>query len=405
MGSATLYRNFPTREALVEAVYRNEVAQLCDAAPTLLAAKPPFEALRAWTRLFLDYVTAKYGMIDALRAIAATGSNPYGHSREMIQAALSALMAACAAAGTIRTDISPADIGAALEGIALTSASPEQRQRARTAARPHPRRPEGSSIKVGMKRSSVLVRQCLVCFIPRPPQPRPARAASPRRDFCTVSRPVHLAPVDVVDRVNHAQQVLGLGNPPVTPRTPCPAGRTASRCAGASPPRPRRLSSHFPPREMSTRHSGDYLAGARPTGVRWSAAPPPHRLLLRLRDRMSCSPCGRCAKGRRPSDGSSHGKGEDVGNSRRGKKVGRHRRRKRRSRADCRRAVRPRPSRCPGGGPRQAGAAVRRNACGRCHARCLRRGDGPSAGLGARQEEACAGRPGAAAVAGVDRRP
>lgn len=130
VGSATLYRNFPTREALVEAVYRNEVAQLCDAAPTLLAAKPPFEALRAWTRLFLDYVTAKYGMIDALRAIAATGSNPYGHSREMIQAALSALMTACAAAGTIRTDISPADIGAALEGIALTSASPEQRQRA-----------------------------------------------------------------------------------------------------------------------------------------------------------------------------------------------------------------------------------------------------------------------------------
>ena len=130
VGSATLYRNFPTREALVEAVYRNEVAQLCDAAPALLAAKPPFDALRAWTRLFLDYVTTKYGMIDALRAIAATGSNPYGHSREMIQAALGVLMDACVAAGTIRTDIGPADISAALEGIALTSASPEQRKRA-----------------------------------------------------------------------------------------------------------------------------------------------------------------------------------------------------------------------------------------------------------------------------------
>ncbi|MFE3647434.1 TetR/AcrR family transcriptional regulator [Streptomyces sp. NPDC059152] len=130
VGSATLYRNFPTREALVEAVYRNEVAQLCDAAPTLLAAKPPYEALRAWTRLFLDYVTAKYGMIDALRAIAATGSNPYGHSREMIRTALASLMDACAAAGTIRTDISPTDLGAALEGIALTSARPEQRAQA-----------------------------------------------------------------------------------------------------------------------------------------------------------------------------------------------------------------------------------------------------------------------------------
>ncbi|MFE9093355.1 TetR/AcrR family transcriptional regulator [Streptomyces sp. NPDC007264] len=130
VGSATLYRNFPTREALVEAVYRNEVARLCDAAPTLLAAQPPFEALRAWTRLFLDYVTAKYGMIDALRDVAATGHNPYGHSREMIHAALSALMDACAAAGAIRTDIGPGDIAAALEGIALTSAGPEQRQRA-----------------------------------------------------------------------------------------------------------------------------------------------------------------------------------------------------------------------------------------------------------------------------------
>lgn len=130
VGSATLYRNFPTREALVEAVYRNEVAQLCDAAPTLLTTKPPFEALRAWTRLFMDYVTTKYGMIDALRAIAATGSNPCGHSREMIRSALSILMDACVTAGTIRADITPADIGAALEGIALTSASPEDRQQA-----------------------------------------------------------------------------------------------------------------------------------------------------------------------------------------------------------------------------------------------------------------------------------
>ncbi|WP_329377920.1 TetR/AcrR family transcriptional regulator [Streptomyces sp. NBC_01716] len=130
VGSATLYRNFPTREALIEAVYRNEVAQLCDAVPGLLAAQPPYEALRAWTRLFLDYVTAKFGMADALRAIAATGNNPYGRSRDMIRAAITDLMDACVAAGEIRTDISPADLSAALEGIALTSASPDQRPRA-----------------------------------------------------------------------------------------------------------------------------------------------------------------------------------------------------------------------------------------------------------------------------------
>lgn len=130
VGSATLYRNFPTREALIEAVYRNEVVRLCDAVPGLLAAQPPYEALRAWTRLFLDYVTAKSGMADALRAIAAAGSNPYGHSRDMIQAAIAGLMDACAAVGTIRADIRPADLGAALEGIAVTSAGPEQRERA-----------------------------------------------------------------------------------------------------------------------------------------------------------------------------------------------------------------------------------------------------------------------------------
>ncbi|AXK35972.1 TetR/AcrR family transcriptional regulator [Streptomyces armeniacus] len=130
VGSATLYRNFPTREALIEAAYRNEVAQLCDAVPDLLATQPPYEALRAWTRLFLDYVTAKLGMADALRAIAATGENPYGHSREMIQAAIARLMDACADAGVIRTDISPADLGAALAGIALTSAEPGQREQA-----------------------------------------------------------------------------------------------------------------------------------------------------------------------------------------------------------------------------------------------------------------------------------
>ncbi|MFJ8782234.1 MULTISPECIES: TetR/AcrR family transcriptional regulator [unclassified Streptomyces] len=130
VGNATLYRNFPTREILVEAVYRNEVVQLCDAVLPLLAQKSPYEALRAWTRLFLDYVTTKYGMIDALRAIAAAGSNPYGHSREMIQEAVATLMEACTAAGTIRTDIPPTDISAALEGIALTSAGTEHRQQA-----------------------------------------------------------------------------------------------------------------------------------------------------------------------------------------------------------------------------------------------------------------------------------
>ncbi|MFG2650736.1 TetR/AcrR family transcriptional regulator [Streptomyces sp. NPDC048436] len=130
VGSGTLYRNFPTREALIEAAYRNEVARLCEAVPGLLETMPPDEALRAWTRGFIDYATAKLGMADALRAVVAAGSNPYAESHEMIQAALSSLMDACTAAGTIRSDISSTDMFAALAGIALTSARPEQRAQA-----------------------------------------------------------------------------------------------------------------------------------------------------------------------------------------------------------------------------------------------------------------------------------
>ncbi|MFD9486237.1 TetR/AcrR family transcriptional regulator [Streptomyces sp. NPDC059991] len=130
VGTGTLYRNFPTREALIEAAYRNEVARLCDAVPELLAAAPPREALRTWMGRFVDYATAKLGMADALRAVVASGSDPYGRSRDMIQDALTTLMEAGTAAGAFRSDIRPGDMFAALAGIALTSAAPDQREQA-----------------------------------------------------------------------------------------------------------------------------------------------------------------------------------------------------------------------------------------------------------------------------------
>lgn len=128
VGSGTLYRNFPTREVLIEAAYRNELARLCDAGPELLATLPPREALRAWMGRFIDYATAKFGMAEALRSVTETGVNPYAQSHEMILEALTALLDA--AAGTVRSDIGPADMFAALTGIALTSAKPEQREQA-----------------------------------------------------------------------------------------------------------------------------------------------------------------------------------------------------------------------------------------------------------------------------------
>ncbi|WP_127359103.1 TetR/AcrR family transcriptional regulator [Actinacidiphila soli] len=130
VGSGTLYRNFPTREVLIEAAYRNELARLCDAGPELLATLPPREALRAWMGRFIDYATAKFGMAEALRSVTETGVNPYAQSHDMILEALTALLDAATAAGTIRTDIGPSDMFAALTGIALTSAKPEQREQA-----------------------------------------------------------------------------------------------------------------------------------------------------------------------------------------------------------------------------------------------------------------------------------
>ncbi|MEU9125177.1 helix-turn-helix domain-containing protein [Streptomyces sp. NPDC048506] len=130
VGTGTLYRNFPTREILIEAAYRNELARLCEAIPDLLATMPPRQALRAWMGRFIDYATAKLGMADALRAVVASGTDPYAHSHEMIQTSLSTLMEAGVAAGALRSDIRPTDMFAALAGIALTSAKPEQRDQA-----------------------------------------------------------------------------------------------------------------------------------------------------------------------------------------------------------------------------------------------------------------------------------
>ncbi|GAA0669412.1 TetR/AcrR family transcriptional regulator [Streptomyces samsunensis] len=130
VGTGTLYRNFPTRELLIEAAYRNELARLCDAAPELLAALPPREAMRVWLGRFMDYANAKLGMADALRGVVASGVNPYAQSHEMIQDALSLLMDAAVTAGVIRSDISATDMFAALTGIALASGKPEQREQA-----------------------------------------------------------------------------------------------------------------------------------------------------------------------------------------------------------------------------------------------------------------------------------
>jgi AcrR family transcriptional regulator len=126
VGIGTLYRHFPTREALVEAAYRTELDRLCDAAPVLLAGLPPDEALRAWMDRFVDYMTTKRGMADALKAVIASGGNPYAHSRDRMMTAVASLLAAGVSAGALRSDVVPADVLAGLSGVTLAAAGREQ---------------------------------------------------------------------------------------------------------------------------------------------------------------------------------------------------------------------------------------------------------------------------------------
>ena len=120
VGIGTLYRHFPTREALVEALYRQELAELCASVDDLLATLPPDRALRAWMNRFADYVAAKREMADTLAAVFASGAVTVSHAREELAAAVRKVFEADkdagSAAGTLRDDVRPEDIVAMIVG-------------------------------------------------------------------------------------------------------------------------------------------------------------------------------------------------------------------------------------------------------------------------------------------------
>lgn len=131
VGIGTLYRHFPTREALVEAVYRDQLEKLCDAAAELLETAPPDEALRAWMDRFVGYMATKRELAGTLRAVIASGGNPFARSRDRLTAAITTLLRAGATAGSVRTDVEPEDVLAGLSGITLAAGGPERRDQAR----------------------------------------------------------------------------------------------------------------------------------------------------------------------------------------------------------------------------------------------------------------------------------
>ncbi|BCB81716.1 TetR/AcrR family transcriptional regulator [Phytohabitans flavus] len=126
VGIGTLYRHFPTREALIEAAYRNELARLCDSVGELLAAQPPDDALRTWMDRFVEYMATKRGMSDALRVVIATGVNPYSESRDRLTDAITTLVGAGVRAGAIRADAQPGDVLVGLSGVAMAAGERDQ---------------------------------------------------------------------------------------------------------------------------------------------------------------------------------------------------------------------------------------------------------------------------------------
>ena len=126
VGIGTLYRHFPNREALVEAVYRTELAEVAAAAERLLKRHPPKTALRRWMDRYASFVAAKRGMAESLHAMFDSGAMQPSQTRDSIAGAVDLLLRAGAADGSLRSDVQADDVVSSLIGIFLASGSPEQ---------------------------------------------------------------------------------------------------------------------------------------------------------------------------------------------------------------------------------------------------------------------------------------
>jgi AcrR family transcriptional regulator len=124
VGNATLYRHFSTRDALIEAVYRNEVEKLAAAEERFAAYMPPLEALRAWMLLLIDHFAAKKLIIPAMDTVAAGPMRLMEGSRSLIHAAFLKSVNRAIGSGDLRSDTEPTDFIRALIGVLHTTAQP-----------------------------------------------------------------------------------------------------------------------------------------------------------------------------------------------------------------------------------------------------------------------------------------
>ncbi|OBA57424.1 TetR family transcriptional regulator [Mycobacterium sp. 1100029.7] len=129
VGAGTLYRHFPTREALILAVYRHDVQRLVDSVPKLLQAHSPLDALRLWFQKLADYVRLKHGLGDALHSAAL--QDAIDETYAPVVAAVGQLVDACIADGSLRPDLDPADVLLLMSFLWRVTAGAEGKRRAK----------------------------------------------------------------------------------------------------------------------------------------------------------------------------------------------------------------------------------------------------------------------------------
>ncbi len=131
VGAGTLYRHFPTRDALIEAVYRTEVERLAASEKKFSETLSPIEALRAWMLLFVDYIATKQIIGPALNSLVGGPSKLYEGSRIQIKGAIDSLVKRAIKNGDIRRDLEPFDLLRALIGVSHVASGPDWQQSAR----------------------------------------------------------------------------------------------------------------------------------------------------------------------------------------------------------------------------------------------------------------------------------
>jgi AcrR family transcriptional regulator len=125
IGAGTLYRHFPTRDALLAAVYRTEVEKLAAAERQFAESRPPVEALRAWMLLFVDYIATKQLIAPALNNIVGGPSKLFECSGDQIVRAIKGLVTRAIESEDIRPDLDPVDLLRALVGVSNVASAPD----------------------------------------------------------------------------------------------------------------------------------------------------------------------------------------------------------------------------------------------------------------------------------------